>query len=130
MASEIRIVGMNGNSVDPVFNTKLYRYSFRLSETPEYDWKMLYDQTARDVLVQPSRRPSSIVNDTIIVEMSADENKQQQLDYQKQLVAEVNRKYDAAQEAVARDLAAKAQQKQIDEAEIQRLRAEANNLEF
>lgn len=130
MATDIRIVGMSGNSVDPVLNTKLYRYSFRLSETPEYDWKVLYEQTARDVLVQPARRPSSIVNDTILVEMSADENKQQQLDFQKELVAEVNRKYDAAQEVIARDLAARTLQKQREEEEIRRLREEANDLKF
>jgi hypothetical protein len=130
MASDIRIVGMNGNSVDPIPNTKLYRYSFRLSETPEYDWKLIYEQTVKGGLVNALRRRSTIAGDTIIVEMSADDDKQQQLDLQKELVAEVNRKYDTAQDLVARELEAKAKQKQSDEDEIQRLREEAKALKF
>src|ERR1700682_3556555 len=104
MASDIRIVGMSGNSVEPIVNSKLYRFIFHLSVRPEYDWKLLYEQTARDK-IEPARRRSTIVDDTIIVEISVDDDKQQQLDFQKEIVAQVNAKYDAAQEQVARDLA-------------------------
>lgn len=130
MASEIRIVGTSGNSVDPIPNTKLYRYSFRLSEVPDYDWKLMYEQAAKSGLADGSRRRSAIADDTITVEMSADDNKQHQLDLQKELVAEINRKYAAAQELVARELAMRAQQKQHDEDEIQRLREEVKGLRF
>ncbi len=130
MASNIQIVGMSGNSVDPIPNSKLYRYSFRLSEMPEYDWKLLYEQTVKNESRESLRRRSTIVDDTIIVEMSADDDKQQQLDLQKELVAEINRKYDAAQEKIAVELAARAQEKRDFENEIARLREEAKELKF
>jgi hypothetical protein len=130
MASNIRIVGMSGNSVDPIPNSKLYRYSFHLSPMPEYDWKLLYEQTVKGGVTDSTRRRSTIVDDTIIVEMNADDNKQQQLDLQKGLVAQVNLKYAAAQEKIAADLAARAQEKQDSENEIARLREEAKGLQF
>ena len=130
MASNIQIVGMSGNSVDPIPNTKLFRYSFRLSELPEYDWKLLYEQTVKTAATGSVRRRSTILDDTILVEMSAEDNKQQQLDLQKELVAEVNHKYDAAKEKIATELALKAQQKQESEDEIRRLREEAQGLKF
>lgn len=130
MATDIRIIGMNGNSVDPIPNTKLYRYGFRLSQTPAYDWKILYEQTARGGGAGEARRRSSLVDDSIIVEMSAEDDKQQQLDFQKELVAEINRKYDAAQDLVARDLAAREQKRKDEEDELQRLRDETKQLKF
>ena len=130
MAANIQIVGMGGNSVDPIPNSKLYRYSFRLSAMPEYDWKLLYEQTVKSGATNNARRRSTIVDDTIIVEMSADDNKQQQLDLQKELVAEINHKYATAQEKIAADLAARAQEKQDSENEIARLREEVKGLQF
>ena len=130
MASDIKIVGMNGNSVDPIPNTKLYRYSFRLSESPEYDWKLKYEQTVKDRHIDSNRHRATILDDTITVEMSADEDKQTQLDLQKDIVAEVNRRYDAAQARIAEELVAKAQEKQHSDDEIMRLREEAKDLKF
>lgn len=130
LSSNIQIVGMSGNSVDPIPNSKLYRYSFRLSAMPEYDWKLLYEQTVKSGATDSTRRRCTILDDTIIVEMTADDNKQQQLDLQKELVAEVNRKYAAAQEKIAVELAARAQEKLDSENEIARLREEVKGLQF
>ncbi len=130
MSSNIQIVGMGGNSVDPIPNSKLYRYSFRLSAMPEYDWKLLYEQTVKSGATDSTRRRSTIVDDTILVEMSASDDKQQQLDLQKELVAEINHKYAIAQEKIAADLAARAQEKQDSENEIARLREEVKGLQF
>lgn len=130
MASNIRIVGLNENSVEPILNTDLYRYSFRLSETPDYDWKLLFEQLSKSGLATPLQRRSGIVGDCIVVEMRAADDKQQQLDLQKELVAETNTKYDAAQLLIAQELSARAQKKQDAEDEIQRLRQEAKTLKF
>lgn len=129
MASDVKIIGMNENSIDPIVNTDLYHYSFRLSQVPDYDWKLLFEQLMKAGLA-PSRRRSRIVDDLLIVEMSADDDKQAQLDMQKELVAETNQKYDAAQALVAQELSARAQKKQDAEDQIQRLRQEAKTLKF
>lgn len=130
VASDIQIVGMGGNAVEPIPNTKLYRYIFHLSARPEYDWKVLYEQIARERHEASVRRRSTIVDDTIVVEMGAEDDKQEQLDLQKQLVAEVNTKYDAAQEVVARELATRARIQHEAEEELARLREEVKGLKF
>jgi len=130
MASDIKIIGMGENSIDPIANTDLYQYSFRLSQVPDYDWKLLFEQLMKGGAAATLRRRSRIVDDLLIVEMRAADDKQAQLDMQKELVAETNQKYDAAQALVAQELSARAQKKQDAEDEIQRLRQEARTLMF